>query len=236
VPDEPYGSPWERHDQRSARQGFRSAATRARLVTGLLVGMMVVDALSLIQDVAGIRLVDRLIEGSATMEEAEAYDTQVAAFAAVWLAIFVPTVIAFLAWLSRAVANGPALGAGFPPSSPRAAIGWWFVPIANLFKPYQIVKDLHQRLALPGSQAGKMFPVLAWWLIWIGGNLVDQASSWLYLRGDTTEALRNATVLSAVGYALSIIAAGLAILVVRAIQARENEWAARLTTASAPPA
>jgi Domain of unknown function (DUF4328) len=209
-------------------QPYRSGATRAKVAMLLLGAMAVLDSIGLVQDLLGLQLVDRIADGTITVEEADAYDQQVALHSLAWFAVYIPTVIAFLAWLSRAVANVPALGAGEPPSSPRASIGWWFVPIANLWKPYGIVKGVHERLKAVAGGAGPMFPVLAWWLFWIAGSVVDNLAARLFLAGDDLATLRNGMTISAVGNALTIVAAILAILVVRAIQAREDQVAGRL--------
>lgn len=201
----------------------------------LLAAIVIVLVLGVVHSLLGIRLLGLLIEGSATMAEAEAYDTETAVYGLVWLAVYIPTVVAFLAWLSRSVANAPALGAGVPPSSPRAAIGWWFVPFANLVKPYQIVKDLYERLANRGSPLGQTRLVLAWWLLFVIGNVVRNVGNSLYTRADDLDAYREALLVLAGGDLLSAAAAVLAILVVRAIQAGEDGFAARLSTAAGGP-
>jgi hypothetical protein len=203
---------------------------------GLLGAIALLEGLGMIHSLLGSWLLDRMLEGSVTTESAEAYDTQTLVYGLVWLAIYIPTVIAFLAWLSRSVANAPALGAGIPPSSPRAAIVWWFVPFANLVKPYQIVKDLYERLALLGDPRGKTRLVLAWWLLYLLSNLVGNVGSGLYGRSDDLEGLRTAFFVLAFGHLLSTIAAVFAILVVRAIQAGEETFAARVLTGAAAPA
>jgi hypothetical protein len=72
--------------------------------------------------------------------------------------------ISWFAWLSRAIDNVPALGGGRPPTSPRGAIAAWFVPVMNLAKPYWILRDLHDRLAVPGRRNA---PLRAWWICWL---------------------------------------------------------------------
>ena len=81
------------------------------------------------------------------------------------------TAIAYLGWLSRTVDNIPALRGGRPLVTPRWSIGWWFIPFANLIKPYQIVRDVHDRMAIGASSSGGWI-VLAWWLSWVAGRVI----------------------------------------------------------------
>ncbi len=70
----------------------------------------------------------------------------------------------------RAYANGPALGLHDPRFGKGWAIGAWFVPILNLFRPKQIANDIWRGSdsALPAHASDSWYnrptPVLlAWW-------------------------------------------------------------------------
>jgi len=84
------------------------------------------------------------------------------------LASYVGAAISWLAWLSRAIDNVPALGGGRPSTSPRGTVMAWFVPFVNLAKPYWILRDLHDRLAVPGRRSA---PLRAWWVCWLPTGL-----------------------------------------------------------------
>ena len=165
-------------------------------------------------------LADDLISGAAGLPEAEAFDATTGAIAAVSILVLVVTAIAYLAWLSRAVENAPALEAGTPPHSPRGAIGWWFVPFANFVVPYQIVADLHDRLGATMTADRARPLLLAWWLTWIGGNLLGTAAG--RAGSDTIDQLRTQYLVTMVSDAINIVAAVLAILVIRRILEREE--------------
>jgi hypothetical protein len=64
-----------------------------------------------------------------------------------WLAValagvFVATAIVFLMWTHRAHRNLPALGAERLKFSPGWAVGYFFIPILNLFRPYQVMCEI----------------------------------------------------------------------------------------------
>jgi hypothetical protein len=77
------------------------------------------------------------------------------------LIVTVAAAIACIALVAISVRNAPVLGAGTPPRSALGAVLWWFVPLLNLVRPYQIVSDVYARLAVRGSVATKI--VGAWW-------------------------------------------------------------------------
>ena len=61
--------------------------------------------------------------------------------------------------------------------TPGWAVGWNFIPIANLWKPYQAIKEIWVTSA--GEHLTRHPPpwyMLAWWLAWIGFQIVDRVS------------------------------------------------------------
>ena len=199
---------------------FRTSRTRAMVAMVALAVVGFVDAGRIIHLARFDPLADSLISGAAGLPEAEAFDATTSTIAAVSLLALLFAAIAYLAWLSRAVENAPALEAGTPPHSPRGAIGWWFVPFANFVVPYQIVADLHDRLGATATADRARPLLLGWWLTWIGGNLIGTAAG--RAGSDTIDGLRVQYMVSMAGDALSIVAAVLAILVIRRIVERED--------------
>lgn len=152
-------------------RAYRSGHTRSRVIT-ILLGLIAFIALfSVIQDGQGFGVIEDAKMGLLFPGEAAAYDTGVAHLSTASLALSLVAAIAFLAWLSRTVDNAPVLRAGIPSVTPRWSIGWWFVPIANLVKPYQIVRDIHDRMGLSGLSRGDWI-VLAWWITFLVGRAV----------------------------------------------------------------
>ncbi len=52
------------------------------------------------------------------------------------------TIVLFLIWIYRAFGNLSVLKARNLEFSPGWAVGWWFIPFANLVKPFQVVGEL----------------------------------------------------------------------------------------------
>jgi hypothetical protein len=141
--------------------------------------------------------------------------------------------ITLLAWLSRTVEIVPALGGGTPRDSPRWAIAWWFVPIAFLWKPYTVVREVWDRLAT-STRAAAGTPVLAWWLLWIGAVFVSNVVNRL-MTAETIGDIQGLFYANAVFQGLALGAALSGFVVVREIQARADERALEFGFDAAAP-
>jgi len=203
---------------------FRSSRTRSRVV---LIALGVVGAilfLSAFHEIAGFQLIHQAELGTLTVADADSYDSTTQGLAGLFLIGLIATAISYLAWLSRAVDNIPSLTGRTPQNTPRWAIGWWFVPFANLFKPYQVVKEVQLLLAQPGVRVGTAL-TLAWWLTWAIGNVFAGITSRLPEPQNLTELSGYFTV-NLVSDLLLAVAAVLAFLVVRRTQGLEDARAA----------
>ncbi len=149
------------------------------------------------------------------------------AYAIFYLAVMVGSAVVFLRWLHGTMRLAPLLGA--PGSekgySPRAAVLWWFVPIAHYLVPYRIVRELHGRL---GAQEPETAPrwtethFQLWWGLWLASKWVGNASMRMELRD-----VPGSSAVSALGEVLTVPAAFLAIGLVRSVQARVEARLAR---------
>ena len=84
------------------------------------------------------------------------------------------TALAFFIWLYRANANVRALGAEDMMGTPGLGVGWFFIPLANLFMPYMTVRDVWRASARPRDWQAEHAPVtiLLWWSCWLAGSIL----------------------------------------------------------------
>jgi len=88
------------------------------------------------------------------------------------IALFVSIVLVSF-WIYRASANAHAMG-GDLTITPGWAVGWYFVPFANLVKPYQAMKETWLASHFGGNwEAGEATDLLSWWWgLWILNNIL----------------------------------------------------------------
>ncbi|MFC2027693.1 DUF4328 domain-containing protein [Chloroflexota bacterium] len=121
---------------------FKSGHRRAQLVFitfGILVVLFIVTIAFLIID---IDLRQQIIDGeTASFSEHEDSNDRVALMGKICMYASIFAGIPFLLWLYKAHANLPALGAKGLKFSTGDAVGWFLVPIFNLFRPYQVADE-----------------------------------------------------------------------------------------------
>lgn len=140
--------------------------------------------------------------------------------------IFIASVIAVAMWMHRAHAN--LHDAGFEPLNftPGWAVGWYFIPIMNLFKPFQAMRELWTASHGVGDSYAAPAPgnLPAWWGLWIIGNILGNVSTRLSLM----EAASNMQVAIVLGIGSSLCTIGSAWLlrgIIRDITMAQNDHA-----------
>lgn len=143
--------------------------------------------------------------------------------------VTIATVVVFLIWLNLSHKNLLALRPAFLRFSSGWAVGWWFIPFANLVKPFQVVREVwcesdpeipqDQMFLTESLHSAPTFMAL-WWGFWLAANIVTNGVDKLFDL-DRTDNVSVVGLGFVVASALTIIAAVLAIKVVRDITSRQ---------------
>jgi hypothetical protein len=149
----------------AAPKPLGTMAAVAKAAVGIATLMAAVSFVTL---VGQLRILQKVqAGGSVSPADAQHSDTLVAMATLAHLAALVAGAAALFTWLYRAYANLRAMGLRTE-SSPGATIGWWFVPFANLWKPYQLVRETAEK-----SGAGGGGLVGWWWACWIASGVIS---------------------------------------------------------------
>jgi hypothetical protein len=191
-----------------------------------LAAAALVDAAGVLTGFFQYSLLGRIAEGlPVTDAELESNDITYGLVGLLQLLLVLATAVPFLMWFHRAHKNLPALGAADLKYSPRWAVGGWFVPFLNLVRPHQVAQEIWQwsdparsnPQEFQQTPAGKSRLITAWWSVFLLSNFVSNMGGRLMLR-EEADVLQTATVILVFADALSLVAAILAILVIRRIE------------------
>jgi len=229
---------------------FISEHSRARWVTIFLGLGIALDLVAIASCYAQIGLLSSIIAREPVTRAAMmANDIRQSRIGLAQFWVYLVTVVFFLRWIHRAYRNLPALGEPHPEHSPRWAVGGFFVPFLNLVRPFQIVREIWC-VSDPGfSTASSEFgfvraqamsaPTLvkAWWASFLIASAAGNFVARMTRSGGrkTAEDLWFLTWLIIATDLLSVVAAILAILVIRNIDQRQETKNKLLATATASP-
>ena len=124
-------------------QRFESLNKRTQLLFWILVAVMVLSIIVLVSDFALAELIKRAMRGEIVTEsELIAIDNIQTAIWPWQIVLIIAYVVVFFMWIYKANKNLRSLRAAGLRFTPGWAVGWFFVPIMNLFRPYQIVSEI----------------------------------------------------------------------------------------------
>jgi hypothetical protein len=220
----------------TSSQPYVSAHGRAQVVVFLFLAYIAVSLFSIFSDLLQIRFLSGALAGGGVSEEsAEMNDLRQGAVAIIQIVVYIALVVSFLLWLHRATKNVPALGN--PQShveyTPGWAVGSFFIPLGNLFMPYRAVKEAWEksdpaikteddRVFTPAASTPLL---LGWWVSWLAMLFISRVVSQLGRGATTIETMRWVTRAHVVAQVVGIVAAVLAVFVVRGLDRRQEERA-----------
>jgi hypothetical protein len=198
-----------------------------------LLVLVVVEIAAVVADIGRAGITGRLLRAENVSDsEITSSDSFVHLTAVIEIAVMLACAGLFLTWLYRVVANGPALGGRELRYTPAWAVGWWFVPVANLVRPFQVVAEAWMLSARdPEGSLGLLLP--AWWGLFILGNVVSRVLVVRSGAADDLTALHSGAIIDAVASVVLIAAALLCVVMVRRLTERQE---LRHRALSAPPA
>ncbi len=154
-------------------------------------------------------------------------------FQQVWgilgILVTITTATVFIQWFRRAYYNLHVLMNNLSFSEGWAA-GFWFIPVANLFQPYKIMKELYTaslRLISNHREDGdRNYPrtlLICWWLLWVIGSITGNLAARKSWKADTIEEILDVTQYSLMSVVILVPASLLAIMVVKRYARLEDE-------------
>jgi hypothetical protein len=205
--------------------GAERAARLGRAVTILLALTIVADVLNVVVTIAEMNTLQRYRDGLASeLDVVRAIDRSGSVGISI-IVLSLVTGIVWLVWQHRSQTNLRTAGLRSLAFTPAWAVGWWFIPIANLWKPFQATRELFKASAGGERWWETRTPALLgwWWAGWIAFNVMDATAS-AFFGGDEVSvgSFITGDRFSIAGDLLSTATAILAIVVVREVIRRQS--------------
>ena len=214
---------------------YRSARTHGGIAGALLVGVMLVSAVAFAATLVTIQAFDRAVDAPfpGVILELQTADDRRVVLMRVFVGFLVLSFIALIVWTRRMYRNLRAIGSPVQRYASGWAVGGWFVPILNFWRPKAILNDIWRGTdpsapATPGERMvldRRVDPLLDfWWFAWIGSS----AASIVGDNFDITTNPRPTLVWVAIFLGAEAVAAAFGLPTVRKMTRRQEKRAAQM--------
>jgi hypothetical protein len=208
---------------------------------GALVATMLANLVAFAIEVHHLGIVNDLDRGvDLSFETVDASDTLVLVGVGLQTLAYITAAALFLVWFHRAYRNLPLLGVRPLRYDNGWEIGSWFIPVFNFVRPKQVADDIWRGSEpRPGPKRledGARVPALLhlWWAACCAAWLLALVERVLGYEMQTLPEQRTAVVVALVACGAYVLAAALAIVVVRKVSRRQDA-AVSAALAALPP-
>ncbi|MFT6927829.1 MAG: hypothetical protein ACJAZP_003474 [Psychromonas sp.] len=196
------------------KAGFKSLEKLSKWIRYVLYAQILIAVLAIIFQFIEYQLLAAFDQG--------VYSSLPAAYADAELAInilqiigiasllaFIASALLILPWIYRANSNARQFGAQKMNYTPAWSIAYYFIPVFNLWKPYQAMKEIWLASNNPVEQRfSKSTPILPiWWTLWLISNLLGQSIFRLSASAEKLPELINLNLISQSSNVIDILLA-----------------------------
>jgi hypothetical protein len=143
----------------------------------------------------------------------------------------IAALVGFASWLSRVVANVPALGGGYTNVTPQMAFIENFIPVANLFRIPAILRDVMQRLEAGGKGDALL---IASWLAFVSAIFLPRLNIFVaFVSEDLAAVIEGAAILGLISVVLQALGGVFLVLLMGHVESVQAARAASTVAAAA---
>ncbi|MEM7475196.1 MAG: DUF4328 domain-containing protein [Planctomycetota bacterium] len=188
-PENPYAATSYGSQQNTLRQEyqFKPIDRLAKPIIVLMVCVLMASIIVMIADTIGHLMFPTYSDPDAAVSEEEmGLLLLIMGVAAIQVLSTLVLGILVCIFMYRANANARSFGAIGMEHSPGWCAGAWFVPILNLFRPFQCMSEIYRASKAPATfkQIDAPQKIGMWWACWIISTILDRLSGRLALMGD----------------------------------------------------
>lgn len=142
------------------------------------------------------------------------------------IATRVSLIVLFCFWINRTCKNGWLLDPPKMKTSPAWAVGYYFIPVLQLWKPFTSMREIRDASYGRRDKLSATLPL--WWVFWLAlmfiGSITNVLSANTADRESLTMAYKLATVSGPVKIILDYLAIALVLGITRAQNVRVTQW------------
>jgi uncharacterized protein DUF4328 len=218
-------------------QGYEPLGSRRRAVAVVFGVLIAVDFLAIGSSLLELDLLGRVEAGEpVTTAEIDRNDDRQTALGAIQFALLIAAAVVFIRWLRAAYRNVDRLAPGLRRHGHGWAIGAWFVPFLNLWRPKQLVNDVWRAGGTRGAAEPLPVWLNLWWAGWLAVGILWNLAGRRAGEQETIEQIRTGDWLYIASDSLDAVVAAVAILVVWRLTDRLDGRGASPAPAGEPPA
>jgi hypothetical protein len=208
---------------------YRPLFGRATAVTVILGLNILLEIGGAANSAVTISVMNRVAAGEQVARESlVGIDERAAAIGVLQLLIILGSVISFCMLMARANRNAASYGQMQMEFTPGWAVGYFFIPVVSLWMPYRAMREIwraseptpDERLDVRFAEVPVLLP--AWWAAYVLHGIAGQVSFQFTRNPHAASDFINAGYVNIVEAALTIVAAALAIALVRALARRQD--------------
>lgn len=208
---------------------IRPNKNRALLAQNLIWAVLIMDLVTIISSYMQYDLLHLLKDDVFIFDDVlESNDMREGIVALLYSVIYIISAVTFIQWFRRAYYN--LNNRTRCQHSEGWASGGWFVPILSLFRPYQIMKELHEKTVYLIKQRSQQtiednsnIIIGFWWGLWILSNYIGRYSFKAAFKADTIDALIESTIADMILSAVNIPLGILAILLIKSFAKKDEQ-------------
>jgi Domain of unknown function (DUF4328) len=203
---------------------FRKSESLTKWVRYMLYTQVIIAVISIISGYFEYQLLTDFQNGVYTSQElaiadAEASDQRQSLIGIAYLIVFIVSGFLILRWIHRANYNARQLGAENMTFTPGWSIGYYFIPILTLWKPYQAMKEIWKASKIPTDWevAGTSSILPIWWTLWLISGFLGQTILRLTMSAEELPELLNVNMITQTSNVLDIPLALVTLAIVNSI-------------------
>lgn len=190
---------------------FKSSESLTKWVKYMLYAQILFAIISIISGYLEYQLLSGYKDGVYASQETiiadmEANDMRQGIVSVLYMIIYFVLAFLILKWIYRANYNARQLGAENMKFTPGWSIGYYFIPILAIWKPYQAMKEIWQasKNPLDWTSQNPSGILSIWWTLWLISNILGQIIFRLYRRAEELKELIDLNLITQISYLLDI--------------------------------